>query len=60
MEMSIKKVSGLLYSIGETILLEIHKIKRISYREGEFPDTIIIELRGGEKFELSLHPFGEY
>lgn len=55
-----KTLSDLVYSIGETILLEVKEIKRVDYKGGEFPDTIVIEMRGGEKYELYLHPFGAY
>jgi len=55
-----KQISDLLYSIGETILLEVKDIKRVSYNKSEFPDMIIIELRGGKKYELHLTPYGEY
>jgi len=58
--MTQKQLSDLLYSIGETILLEVKEIKRVSYHKSEFPDTISIELRGGDKYELQLHPFSEY
>lgn len=59
--MSQKQISDLIYSIGETILLEIEDIKRIEYPKlNEFPDTITISLKGGEKLELLLRPIGEY
>jgi len=54
------KISDLLYSIGETIILEINDIKSVNYNKSEFPDIMIIELQNGKKFELHLRPFGEY
>ena len=58
--MTQKQLSDLVFSIGETILLEVKEIKRVDYPKSEFPDTVIIELRGGDKFELYLRPLGEY
>jgi len=58
--MTQKQLSDLIYSIGETILLEVKEIKRVNYPKSEFPDMLYLELRGGEKLELSLRPLGEY
>lgn len=56
-----EQISDLLYSVGETILLEIEDVKRIEYpKHTEFPDTLTISLKGGEKLELLLRPVGEY
>lgn len=59
--MSLKQLSDLVYSIGETILLEIKDIKRVDYPHNtEFPDRFTVELRSGEKYELSISLKGEY
>jgi len=43
----------LIYSIGELLIMEIERVKNISYIDK--PNALIIEMENGEQYELVLN-----
>jgi hypothetical protein len=47
--------NGLIFAIGESILLEVESVKNVTYKEGEKePSSLFIELESNKHYELAL------